>query len=137
VAFLDSETGFERGATTLLLDREPRHLNRYNRTGPARVSNRAITGSPITVEYHQEAGPAELELALEQLTDAKAATLRQLADDPGPLTAKTTAGTSATYTVTIASILFEPIIGHYTDGAPDGMRYHRVELRLAVLEVNP
>ena len=134
MSFTNDETGFERGATTLVLDREPRHLNRYNRSGPARASAIALTGKPITVEYHQEAGEWIIVLALEQLTDAKTAILRGLADDPGPLTAKWTAGVSTTYTVTINEIQFDPIIGYYPDGAPTGIRYHRVEIELAVQE---
>ena len=137
MSFTNDETGFERDATKLVLDREPRHLNRYNQSGPDRILNRAITGKPITVEYSQTAGVWILELALEQLTDAKSAVLRTLADTPGPLTVKTTAGTSITYTATIASIEFDPIIGHYTDGAPDGIRYHRVEINLAIAQENP
>ena len=135
MAFSTSEIGFERGATQVLLDREPRHLNRYNRSGPARVSNLSITGIPITVEYTQEAGEWIVELALEQLTSAKADVLRTLANDAGPLTAKWTVGVSTTYTVTINAIKFEPIIGHYPDGAPTGLKYQRVEIELAVQEV--
>lgn len=135
MAFTNDQIGFERGATQLLLDREPRHFNRYNRSGPARDSTQAITGKPITVEYSQDAGEWIVELALEQLTDAKSAVLRTLADTPGPLTAKWTAGVSTTYTVTINRIEFDPIIGHFPDGAPTGLRYHRVELELAVQEV--
>jgi hypothetical protein len=137
VAFTNDQVGFERDATQVLLDREPRHLNRYNRSGPARVANIAITGKPITVEYHQEAGEWLVELALEQLTAAKADTLRTLADTPGPLTAKWTAGVSTTYTVTINRIEFEPIIGHFPDGAPTGLQYQRVEIELAVQEEIP
>jgi len=135
VAFTNDQIGFERDATQLLLDREPRHLNRYNRSGPARVSNVAITGKPITVEYHQEAGEWIVDLAIEQLTAAKADTLRTLANTAGPLTAKWTLGVSTTYTVTINRIDFEPIIGHYPDGAPTGLKYERVEIELAVQEV--
>jgi len=137
VAFTNDQIGFERGATQLLLDREPRHFNRYNRSGPVRDSAQAITGKPVTVEYVQEAGEWVIELALEKVTDAKASTLRTLADTAGPLTAKWTLGVSTTYTVTINRILFDPIIGHYPDGAPTGLRYHRVELELAVQEVIP
>ena len=137
MAFTNDQIGFERGATQLLLDREPRHFNRYNRSGPVRDSAQAITGKPVTVEYVQEAGEWVIELALEKVTDAKASTLRTLADTAGPLTAKWTLGVSTTYTVTINRILFDPIIGHYPDGAPTGLRYHRVELELAVQEVIP
>ena len=132
MAFTDAEVGFERDATQVLLDREPRHVNRYNRSGPARIVNQAITGKPITVEYHQTAGEHVVRLALEQLTDAKAAILRTLANSPGPLIAKWTAGVATTYTATVRSITFDPIIGHYPDGAPAGLRYHRVELELAI-----
>lgn len=132
-----SEIGFERGATLLLLDREPRHLNRYNRSGPGRDSAISLTGKPITVEYHQEAGEWIVVLALEQVTDAKTAVLRGLADTPGPLTAKWKVGVATTYTVTINRIDFDPIIGHYPDGAPAGIRYHRIEIELAVQEENP
>jgi len=137
VAFLTTETGFERDATQVILDREPRHLNRYNRSGPARDSSIALTGKPITVEYHQTAGEWLIELALEQVTDAKAAILRTLADTAGPLTAKWTAGVATTYTVTINRIQFDPVIGHYTDGAPAGIRYQRIEIELAVQEEIP
>ena len=137
MSFTNAETGFERDATKLALDREPRHLNRYERSGPARASAIALTGKPITVEYHQEAGEWLVELALEQVTDAKTAVLRGLADVAGPLTAKWTAGVSTTYTVTINRIEFEPIIGHYPDGAPTGIRYHRIEIELAVQEEIP
>lgn len=134
MTFLNSEIGFERDATQVLLDREPRHLNRNNRSGPARVSNIALTGKPITVEYHQEAGEWIVELALEQMTAAKADILRTLADTAGPLTAKWTVGVSTTYTVTINRIEFEPIIGHFPDGAPTGLQYQRVVIELAVQE---
>jgi hypothetical protein len=137
VSFTNAETGFERDATKLALDREPRHLNRYNRSGPARAKAVALPGNVITTHYHQDADDQLVVLALEQLTDAKTAILRGLADVPGPLTAKWTAGVATTYTVTIASIKFEPIIGHYTDGAPAGIRYHRVEIELAVQEEIP
>lgn len=137
MALLTAETGFERGAITLVLDREPRDLNRYNRSGPARASAVALTGKPITVEYHQTAGEWLRKFALEKLTKAKTDVLRTLADTPGPLTAKWTAGVATTYTVTINRIDFEPIIGHHTDGAPAGIRYHRVELELAVQEEIP
>lgn len=139
MAFLNAETGFERGATNLVLDREPRHLNRYNRSGPSRDSAISLTGKSITVEYHQDAAADDsiVLLALEQVTDAKTAVLRGLADDPGPLTAKWTAGVATTYTVTINRIQFDPIIGHYPDGAPAGIRYHRIEIELAVQEEIP
>jgi hypothetical protein len=134
VAFTNDQVGFERDATQVLLDREPRHFNRYNRSGPARGSIKSITGKPITVEYTQETGEWLVELALEQLTDTKADILRTLANTAGPLTAKWTIGVSTTYTVTINRILFDPIIGHYPDGAPTGLRYQRVEMELAVQE---
>lgn len=137
MAFTDEQIGLERGATQLLLDREPRHLNRYNRSGPARTTTKSITGKPITVAYSQIAGEWTFELALENLTDAKTATLRSLADSGEPLTVKTTAGVATTYTAAISEIKIEPIIGPFTDGAPDRIRYHRAELILSIEEETP
>lgn len=137
MAFSNDQTGFERDATTLVLDRAPRHLNRFNRSGPARAGAVGITGHPITVEYTQDVDNAVLELALEQVTEAKAITLRNLANASGPLTAKVTPGTSETLTATINSIQFDPIVGHYTDDAPAGIRYHRILVTLDVQGVNP
>lgn len=134
--FTNDETGFERSPTKLVLDREPRIMNRNQRSGPSRVSGEAISGATISVEYHQD-GDRELAIALEKLTDAKTTTLRQLADVAGPLTFKRTAGVSTTYTVTIARIQIDPIVGFFTDGAPEQIRYHRAELALSILEMIP
>lgn len=137
MAFLNSEVGFERSPTTLVLDREPRYMSRLNDSGPGRVTARGLTGAPVTVEYVQDVDQAVRAYALEQMTEAQALTLRALADDTGPLTVKVTLGTSETLTATISEIDFSPIIGHFPDGAPAGIRYYRVTLTLAVHEVIP
>ena len=112
-------------------------MNRLNNSGPARVTHTGITGQPIDVEYAQDVDEARREYALEQVTEAKALTLRTLADERGPLTAKVTVGTSETLTATISAIEFDPIIGHYPDGAPALIRYYRITLTLSIQEVNP
>ena len=137
MAFTNDQVGFERGATQLLLDREPRHLNRYNRSGPARTTTKSITGKPITVAYTQIDGEWTFELALEKLTDAKTTVLRTLADSGEPLTVKTTAGVATTYTAAISKIKIDPIIGPFTDGAPVRIRYHRAEITLSIEEEIP
>ena len=137
MAFINSEVGFERSPVKLVLDREPRYMSRLNDSGPARVTARGITGHPVTVEYLQDVDQAVRAYALEQVTEAKALTLRELADDTGPLTVKVTAGSSETLTATISEIEFSPIIGHFPDGAPAGIRYYRVTLTIAVHEVIP
>ncbi len=137
MAFTDPQVGFERGATQVLLDREPRYMNRLNNSGPARATATSITGQPVDVEYAQDVDQARRLYALEQLTEAKALVLRTLADAAGPLTAKVTAGSSETLTATISELEFLPIIGHFPDGAPAGLRYYRVTLTLSVQEVIP
>lgn len=137
MAFTNDQVGFERGATQVLLDREPRYMNRLGNSGPARATGVGLTGAPVTVEFTQDVDEGRRVYALEQVTEAKALTLRTLADAAGPLTAKVTAGTSETLTATISEIEFTPIIGAYTDGAPTRIRYYRVTVTLAVHEVTP
>jgi hypothetical protein len=131
LSFTNDQVGIERGATQVLLDREPRILDRFQEGGPARAATQSLTGTPIGIEYLQDTDDARLELALENLTEAKVQTLRTLANADGPAVAKIEIGTSATIDVLFEKLLLEPLIGHYPEGAPadpPGLRRWRAEV---------
>lgn len=132
MSFTNDQVGLERGATQVLLDREPRVLNRFAEGGPERAAIDAINGSPIGVEYLQDTDDRRLELALENLTEAKAITLRELANGSGPAVAKIERGVATTIDVLFEQLLLEPLIGHYPESAPadpPALRGWRAEVR--------
>lgn len=130
MAFANDEVGLERGATQLLLDRAPRVLNRFQEGGPVRATAVSLTGTPISVEFHQEQDERELPLALENMTEAQTSTLRTLLNGVGPLIVKIAYSTSDTITCSIKEHTITPIIGHYPENAPTQIRAHRAELVL-------
>ena len=130
MAFANDEVGLERGATQLLLDREPRVRKRYQEGGPVRATAVSLPGTPISVEFRQDQDERELPLALENMTDAQATTLRTLLNGVGPLIVKIAYSTSDTITCTVKSHDITPIIGDHTENAPAQIRAHRAELVL-------
>jgi cobalamin biosynthesis protein CbiG len=132
MSFTNDQVGVERGATQVLFDREPRILDRFQEGGPVRAATESLTGSPIGVEYLQDTDDARLELALENLTEAKAITLRDLANGSGPAVAKIERGVATTIDVLFEKLLLEPLIGHYPESAPvdpPALRGWRAEVR--------
>lgn len=131
MAFAIGEVGFERGATQVLLDANLRIMNRFQDQGPERIDTKSLGGRSIGVEYIQSTDDRELRVASEKVTEAQATTIRTLLNGTGPLTVKPTAGDATEYTVAFtAEHELEPLIGHYTEAAPTGIRWWRFEARL-------
>lgn len=131
MSFTNDQVGIERGATQVLLDREPRLFDRFQEGGPVRAAVQSLTGTPIGVEYLQDTDDARLELALENVTEAQATTIRELTNGDGPAVAKIELGVSTTIDVLFERVLFEPLVGHYPEGAPTdppGLRRWRIEI---------
>ena len=134
MSFSLSETGFERGATKLVLSRAPRILNRWNDGGPVRASVTSLPGTSINVEYHQAQDRRELVLALEAMTETQVSTLRDLLDGVGPVVVKLDPASATTINCSFTNdVEITPIIGAYPENAPTRNRWHRAELKLTRL----
>jgi len=135
VSFTNDQVGIERGATQLLLSREPRVLSRNAEGGVERAVAMGISGLAFVTEYAQSQTRRELRLALENLTAAKMSTLRTLLDAAGAVVVKTATGTATTQTCSFGARedqVLEPIIGAYTDNAPAAITAWRAELLLYI-----
>jgi hypothetical protein len=137
-----NEVGLERGAVKLVLDREPRIMNRFNEGGPVRVTTEALQGNLITVEYIQISVRSDpklpervMKLRLTNMTESQTSILRELYDGTGPLTVKIKLGVSTTYTVTFQDLIegdIKPLIGEYTESSPQNIRPHNADVTLSL-----
>jgi hypothetical protein len=131
LSFTLDEVGIERGAVKAVFAKNVRIMNRFQDQGPERADTRSITGSSIGVEYLQDTDEREIRIRSEVLTEAIASTVRDLLNGTGPATLKPTAGDATEYEVLFTSdFTLDPVIGHYTNGAPSGIRWWSFEARL-------
>jgi hypothetical protein len=103
MSFTINQTGFERGATQLLLDTAPIIIQRHAEDAQDAAYAIAIGGEPITTQYTRTQTHSFLRLRLRLIAGSDIATLITLLEGAGPVDVKLTPGDA-----TITQCMFGP-----------------------------
>lgn len=95
MAFSINETGFERGATKLVLGDAPILVERHEEEAADAAYAVAIGGEPVTTQFNRTQAKSFLRLRIRLLDATAMGTLETLMNGAGPVDVKLTPGSAA------------------------------------------
>lgn len=96
MAFTINQTGFERDTTQLIFGDAPIILKRHAEDAADTAYAVAISGQPVTTQFHRAQSKSFLRLRLRLVAGADVTTLEDLMGGDGPVTVKLTPGDATT-----------------------------------------
>jgi hypothetical protein len=134
MSFSAGQTGFERGATQLVLDYSPVVVDRWKDDGPPRAQAIGLTGAPIVVEYVEAQNQPYWYLRVIYLSEAQLATFLTLMRATGPLQVKANPSGTASVTCAVVSYAIEPAFrADFAEDLDTNVRGYRADVQLALL----